>query len=322
MITPGRIGRDGRRFADGELVPLAALRPVGHHRRGHPPDLRALRQEVPAAGHLRHASPASRAALARRGHRRQPAEQGHRRAPAHRARQRRGRSQPDSTRSGWGPGGTRPDRQPPESLPTTTASSCSPDAEASRSTATRSWAIRRCGSATSTSPAPGSCSRTPRTGRTTDSCCRRRRCRSSASTAKVGQPRRRCSRWSMRARRCGRSTAAAQTHVQGHGLRATFASVAEGLVSAAVLKRMMNHAVTADVTLGHYVAKSDAQLRAGWQAVADWIEAEAQGCETQSKARIGSTTPAAAPSTKALDGAGAGGQLDDRSHSVAEATSA
>lgn len=67
----------------------------------------------------------------------------------------------------------------------------------------------------------------------------------------------------------------AQTHVQGHGLRATFASVAEGLVSAAVLKRMMNHAVTADVTLGHYVAKSDAQLRAGWQAVADWIEQEA-----------------------------------------------
>jgi hypothetical protein len=40
--------------------------------------------------------------------------------------------------------------------------------------------------------------------------------------------------------------------------------VAEGLVSAAVLKRMMNHAVAADVTLGHYVAKSDAQLCAGW----------------------------------------------------------
>jgi hypothetical protein len=38
---------------------------------------------------------------------------------------------------------------------------------------------------------------------------------------------------------------------------------------------MMNHAVAADVTLGHYVAKSDAQLRAGWQAVADWIEQEA-----------------------------------------------
>jgi len=57
--------------------------------------------------------------------------------------------------------------------------------------------------------------------------------------------------------------AIAGTSVQGHGLRATFASVAEGLVWAAVLKRMLNHAVTADVTLGHYVAKSDAQLRAG-----------------------------------------------------------
>ena len=31
---------------------------------------------------------------------------------------------------------------------------------------------------------------------------------------------------------------AAQTHVQGHGLRATFASVAEGLVSAAVLNHL------------------------------------------------------------------------------------
>ncbi len=116
--------------------------------------------------------------------------------------------------------------------------------------------------------------------------------------------------------------AIAGTNVQGHGLRATFASVAEGLVSAAVLKRMMNHAVAADVTLGHYVTKSDAQLRAGWQAVADWIEAEAKGCEARSKARPGSTTAGAAPSTKALDGAGAGGQLDERSHSVVEAASA
>jgi len=116
--------------------------------------------------------------------------------------------------------------------------------------------------------------------------------------------------------------AGAGTRVQGHGLRATFASVAEGLVSAAVLKRMMNHAVAADVTLGHYVAKSDAQLRAGWQAVADWIQAEAQRCETQSKVRTGNTTAVAAPSMKARDGADAGGQLDDRSHYVAEAASA
>jgi hypothetical protein len=29
------------------------------------------------------------------------------------------------------------------------------------------------------------------------------------------------------------------------------------------------------VTLGHYVGKSEAQLRAGWQVVADFIEAAA-----------------------------------------------
>ena len=101
--------------------------------------------------------------------------------------------------------------------------------------------------------------------------------------------------------------------MQGHGLRATFASVAEGLVSAAVLKRMMNHAVAADVTLGHYVAKSDAQLRAGWQAVADWIEAEAQKCAAHSKALPGSAAMVAA-----RDGADAGGYLDDWSHHIAE----
>jgi integrase len=57
----------------------------------------------------------------------------------------------------------------------------------------------------------------------------------------------------------------AGTKVQGHGLRATFASIAEELVSSALLKRMMNHAAAGDVTLGHYVAKSEAQLRAGWR---------------------------------------------------------
>jgi hypothetical protein len=46
-------------------------------------------------------------------------------------------------------------------------------------------------------------------------------------------------------------------------------------VSGAVLKKMMNHAAGADVTLGHYVGKSEAQLRAGWQVVADFIEAAA-----------------------------------------------
>ena len=68
----------------------------------------------------------------------------------------------------------------------------------------------------------------------------------------------------------------AGTKVQGHGLRATFASIAEELVSSALLKRMMNHAPAGDVTLGHYVAKSEAQLRAGWQAVADFVEEAAR----------------------------------------------
>jgi hypothetical protein len=42
----------------------------------------------------------------------------------------------------------------------------------------------------------------------------------------------------------------AERKVQGHGLRATFASIAEELVSSALLKRMMNHAAAGDVTLG------------------------------------------------------------------------
>jgi hypothetical protein len=39
---------------------------------------------------------------------------------------------------------------------------------------------------------------------------------------------------------------------------------------------MMNHVASGDVTLGHYVAKSEAQLRAGWQAVADFVEEAAR----------------------------------------------
>lgn len=69
--------------------------------------------------------------------------------------------------------------------------------------------------------------------------------------------------------------ARAKTHVQGHGLRDTFASIAEELVSGGLLKRMLNHSVAGDVTLGHYVGKSETQLRAGWQTVADFIEAAA-----------------------------------------------
>lgn len=64
---------------------------------------------------------------------------------------------------------------------------------------------------------------------------------------------------------------AAGVEITGHDLRATFASVAEELVSAYTLKRMLNHAEAGDVTGAHYVGKSEAQLRAGWQAVADFI---------------------------------------------------
>ena len=66
--------------------------------------------------------------------------------------------------------------------------------------------------------------------------------------------------------------AAAGVAVTPHGLRATFASNAEELVSVYGLKRMLNLAAEGDVTGGHYVVKSESQLRAGWQAVADFIE--------------------------------------------------
>lgn len=65
--------------------------------------------------------------------------------------------------------------------------------------------------------------------------------------------------------------AAEVSDVSQHQLRHTFASIAEDLVSAGVLKKMLNHSVSGDVTLGHYVGKSEAQLRAGWQTVADYI---------------------------------------------------
>lgn len=84
--------------------------------------------------------------------------------------------------------------------------------------------------------------------------------------------------------------AKAKTNVQGHGLRDTFASIAEELVSGGLLKRMLNHSVAGDVTLGHYVGKSEAQLRAGWQTVADFIEAAALQ-PTPEDARSGKAMP-------------------------------
>lgn len=65
--------------------------------------------------------------------------------------------------------------------------------------------------------------------------------------------------------------AAAGVTITPHDLRATFASVAEELVSAYALKRMLNHSDAGDVTGGHYIAKSETQLRTAWQTVADFI---------------------------------------------------
>lgn len=60
-----------------------------------------------------------------------------------------------------------------------------------------------------------------------------------------------------------------------HSLRDTFASIADELVSTYTLKMMLNHATSGDVT-GHYVGKGEAQLRAGWQAVADLLDEQAK----------------------------------------------
>lgn len=68
------------------------------------------------------------------------------------------------------------------------------------------------------------------------------------------------------------NTEAGVAALSQHKLRHTFASVAEEIVSAGVLRAMINHAAGDDVTLGSYVGKSEAQLRAGWQAVADHID--------------------------------------------------
>lgn len=65
--------------------------------------------------------------------------------------------------------------------------------------------------------------------------------------------------------------AAGVVGISPHKLRHTFASIAAQLVPVYTLKRLLNHLSSNDVT-GGYVNVSDAQLRAGWQAVADHIE--------------------------------------------------
>ena len=56
-------------------------------------------------------------------------------------------------------------------------------------------------------------------------------------------------------------------------------------MSVYALKRMLNHAAAGDVTAGHYVAKSETQLRAGWQAVADFIDEQAAKIEATDQAK-------------------------------------
>lgn len=68
---------------------------------------------------------------------------------------------------------------------------------------------------------------------------------------------------------------AAGVRVTPHGLRKTFVSVADALVTSNTQKKMVNHTDTRDVTATHYVFKGEAELRLGWQTVADFIESRA-----------------------------------------------
>ncbi len=60
--------------------------------------------------------------------------------------------------------------------------------------------------------------------------------------------------------------------VSPHGLRATFATVADELVPSSAVRRMLNHAGEG-VTEAHYIGHGEARLRKAWQDVADTITA-------------------------------------------------
>ncbi|KWW37657.1 tyrosine-type recombinase/integrase [Cupriavidus metallidurans] len=68
---------------------------------------------------------------------------------------------------------------------------------------------------------------------------------------------------------------AAGTNIPPKGTRSTFASIADELVSSTTVKAMMNHLDGKNVTTTHYIFKDESTLRAGWQAVADFIESRA-----------------------------------------------
>lgn len=71
------------------------------------------------------------------------------------------------------------------------------------------------------------------------------------------------------------NAAAGVIGVSPHKLRHTFASIAADLVPAFTLRRMLNHAGGGDTAGEHYVHVSEAQLRGGWQRVADFVEEQA-----------------------------------------------
>lgn len=70
--------------------------------------------------------------------------------------------------------------------------------------------------------------------------------------------------------------AAGTPEITPHCLRHTFATVAEAMVSNYVLKKMLNHATSGDVTAEHYVLIDQDRLRSGWQSVADFLDAQAE----------------------------------------------
>ena len=70
----------------------------------------------------------------------------------------------------------------------------------------------------------------------------------------------------------GRTRAVTPSAPRGH----SYQVVGDAIMLHFPERALMKHAVAWDVTLAHYVAKSEAQLRAGWQAVADLVEEPAR----------------------------------------------
>lgn len=81
--------------------------------------------------------------------------------------------------------------------------------------------------------------------------------------------------------------------VQGHDLRDTFASIAERLVSAYTLKALMNHKIQRSDTTGtSYIEVEEEEMRAGWQVVADHLDAQAAAVKADNVVAISSEVAA------------------------------